>query len=134
MKPAAMVSAGNCSNGVMKNYRRFYQCKRRCSTIRGAAPASGGDTCWGASMPSCGRASSGRSMTLGKAGYWGPQTAKQVDFHFDGKPRSGAGCRHRLADQRRQGRAGQYLSAATPFARKMKERGETRRRDRIDVE
>jgi anaerobic magnesium-protoporphyrin IX monomethyl ester cyclase len=46
MSPEAMDRA-TLLDRVMHNYRRFY-CARRCSTIRGAAPGSGGATCWAA--------------------------------------------------------------------------------------
>ncbi len=81
MKPDAMDRA-TLLDRVMANYRRFYMNKaflqypwtrdrRRRSYLVGCLKAF---------------LKSGFQRTfydLGKVGYWGPQTKKQVDFHFD---------------------------------------------------
>jgi anaerobic magnesium-protoporphyrin IX monomethyl ester cyclase len=81
MAPAAMTR-GELLDGVMKNYRRFYSRKAlfhypwrgrgfRRRYLLGCLYAF---------------LKAGFSRTfydLGKAGYWGPQTKKSVDFHFD---------------------------------------------------
>jgi anaerobic magnesium-protoporphyrin IX monomethyl ester cyclase len=81
MKPAAM-ERGELLDGVMKNYRRFYMRKAlfhypwRGSGFRRRYLLG----CLHAFL----RAGFQRTFyDLGKAGYWGPQTRKTVDFHFD---------------------------------------------------
>ena len=81
MKPAAM-ERGDLLDGVMKNYRRFYMRKAlfhypwRGSGFRRRYLLG----CLHAFL----RAGFQRTFyDLGKAGYWGPQTRKTVDFHFD---------------------------------------------------
>jgi len=83
MKPAAM-ERGELLDGVMKNYRRFYMQKAlfhypwRGTGFRRRYLLG----CLYAFL----RAGFRRTFyDLGKAGYWGPQTAKTVDFHFDEK-------------------------------------------------
>ena len=81
MKPQAM-DRGELLDGVMKNYRRFYMQKAlfhypwrgtgfRRKYLLGCLKAF---------------LKAGFQRTfydLGKVGYWGPQTKKKVDFHFD---------------------------------------------------
>ncbi|MFN4239396.1 MAG: magnesium-protoporphyrin IX monomethyl ester anaerobic oxidative cyclase [Erythrobacter cryptus] len=81
MKPAAM-ERGELLDGVMKNYRRFYMRKAlfhypwRGSGFRRRYLLG----CLWAFL----RAGFRRSFyDLGKAGYWGPQTKKALDWHFD---------------------------------------------------
>lgn len=82
MKPAALTR-GELLDGVMKNYRRFYMRKAlfhypwRGTGFRRRYLLG----CLKAFL----KAGVGRTFyDLGKAGYWGPQTKKKVDFHFDG--------------------------------------------------
>ena len=81
MKPAAM-ERGELLDGVMNNYRRFYMKKAlfhypwRGTGFRRRYLLG----CLYAFL----KAGVGRTFyDLGKAGYWGPQTKKSVDFHFD---------------------------------------------------
>ncbi|NJM83673.1 MAG: magnesium-protoporphyrin IX monomethyl ester anaerobic oxidative cyclase [Tabrizicola sp.] len=83
MKPAALTR-GELLDGVMKNYRRFYMRKAlfhypwRGTGFRRRYLLG----CLKAFL----KAGVGRTFyDLGKAGYWGPQTKKSVDFHFDTK-------------------------------------------------
>lgn len=83
MKPAAM-ERGELLDRVMANYRRFYMRKAlfhypwRGTGFRRRYLLG----CLYAFL----RAGFRRTFyDLGKAGYWGPQTAKSVDFHFDEK-------------------------------------------------
>ncbi|MBI1416483.1 MAG: magnesium-protoporphyrin IX monomethyl ester anaerobic oxidative cyclase [Limimaricola sp.] len=81
MKPKALTR-GELLDGVMKNYRRFYMKKAlfhypwRGTGFRRRYLLG----CLKAFL----KAGAGRTFyDLGKAGYWGPQTKKSVDFHFD---------------------------------------------------
>ena len=81
MKPAAM-DRGELLDGVMNNYRRFYMRKAlfhypwRGTGFRRRYLLG----CLYAFL----RAGFQRTFyDLGKVGYWGPQTKKGVDFHFD---------------------------------------------------
>ena len=81
MKPAAM-ERGELLDGVMNNYRRFYSKKAlfhypwRGTGFRRRYLLG----CLYAFL----KAGYKRTFyDLGKAGYWGPQTKKTVDFHFD---------------------------------------------------
>jgi len=81
MKPDAM-ERGELLDGVMKNYRRFYMKKAlfhypwRGTGFRRKYLLG----CLKAFL----RAGVQRTFyDLGKVGYWGPQTRKTVDFHFD---------------------------------------------------
>jgi anaerobic magnesium-protoporphyrin IX monomethyl ester cyclase len=81
MKPAAM-DRGELLNGVMKNYRRFYMQKAlfhypwRGTGFRRRYLLG----CLKAFL----KAGFQRTFyDLGKVGYWGPQTRKKVNFHFD---------------------------------------------------
>ena len=81
MKPAALTR-GELLDGVMKNYRRFYMRKAlfhypwRGTGFRRRYLLG----CLKAFL----KAGFARTFyDLGKAGYWGPQTKKTVDFHFD---------------------------------------------------
>jgi len=68
---------------------------------------------------------------LGKAGYWGPQTQKKVDFQFD---ESRAAAEDAATDwQTNADRAAQAKARREAVRKQMKERAEERRRDRIDV-
>ena len=72
---------------------------------------------------------------LGKAGYWGPQTAKQVDWHFDASREVAADA---ATDwQTNADRAAQAKARREAVRKQMKERGEARaaerQPDRIDV-
>jgi len=81
MKPEAM-ERGELLNGVMKNYRRFYMKKALFNyPWRGTGYRR-------RYLLGCLKAflKAGFQRTfydLGKVGYWGPQTKKKVDFHFD---------------------------------------------------
>ncbi|NBN64813.1 magnesium-protoporphyrin IX monomethyl ester anaerobic oxidative cyclase [Microvirga tunisiensis] len=81
MAPAAMTR-GELLDGVMRNYRRFYSRKAlfhypwRGRGFRRRYLLG----CLYAFL----KAGFNRTFyDLGKAGYWGPQTKKSVDFHFD---------------------------------------------------
>jgi len=81
MKPAALTR-GELLDGVMKNYRRFYMKKAlfhypwRGTGFRRRYLLG----CLKAFL----KAGVGRTFyDLGKAGYWGPQTKNDVNFHFD---------------------------------------------------
>ncbi|MEO1241709.1 MAG: magnesium-protoporphyrin IX monomethyl ester anaerobic oxidative cyclase [Pseudomonadota bacterium] len=81
MKPEAM-ERGDLLDRVMNNYRRFYMAKAlfhypwRGTGFRRKYLLG----CLKAFM----RAGFQRTFyDLGKVGYWGPQTKKKVDFHFD---------------------------------------------------
>ncbi|MEM7571060.1 MAG: magnesium-protoporphyrin IX monomethyl ester cyclase, partial [Pseudomonadota bacterium] len=81
MKPAAM-ERGELLDAVMNNYRRFYSKKAlfhypwRGTGFRRRYLLG----CLFAFL----KAGFQRTFyDLGKAGYWGPQTKKTVDFHFD---------------------------------------------------
>lgn len=82
MKPAAM-ERGELLDRVMNNYRRFYMKKALFSY-----PWSGTGQrrryllgCLKAFLKS---GFERKFYDLGKVGYWGPQSKKKVDFHFDG--------------------------------------------------
>ncbi|MCU0802463.1 MAG: magnesium-protoporphyrin IX monomethyl ester anaerobic oxidative cyclase [Rhodobacteraceae bacterium] len=82
MKPAALTR-GELLDGVMKNYRRFYM---RKALFHYPWRGTGFRRRY---LLGCLKAflKAGFQRTfydLGKAGYWGPQTKKTVDFHFDG--------------------------------------------------
>ena len=81
MKPAAM-ERGELLDGVMNNYRRFYMYKALFSY-----PWAGTGQrrryllgCLKAFLKS---GFERKFYDLGKVGYWGPQSKKKVDFHFD---------------------------------------------------
>ena len=81
MKPDAM-ERGELLNGVMKNYRRFYM---RKALFNYPWKGTGYRRRY---LLGCLKAflKAGFQRTfydLGKVGYWGPQTKKKVDFHFD---------------------------------------------------
>ena len=133
MKPAAM-ERGELLNGVMKNYRRFYMQKAlfhypwRGTGFRRRYLLG----CLYAFL----RAGFKRTFyDLGKAGYWGPQTQKKVDFQFD---ESRAAAQDAATDwQTNADRAAQAKARREAVRKQMKDRGrkreEERRRDRIDV-
>jgi len=82
MKPAAMDRA-ELLDRVMANYRRFYMYKSFFSY-----PFAKGDPVrrrylWGCLKAFLKSAFERKFYDLGKAGYWGPQSKKKVDFHFD---------------------------------------------------
>jgi anaerobic magnesium-protoporphyrin IX monomethyl ester cyclase len=125
MKPAAM-ERGELLDRVMANYRRFYMRKAlfhypwRGTGFRRRYLLG----CLYAFL----RAGFRRTFyDLGKAGYWGPQTAKSVDFHFDEKRiavEQAASDWETAAD--RAARAGERRAAVRA---QMKERA----RDRIEL-
>ncbi|MEL7707697.1 magnesium-protoporphyrin IX monomethyl ester anaerobic oxidative cyclase [Citromicrobium bathyomarinum] len=133
MKPAAM-ERGELLNGVMKNYRRFYMQKAlfhypwRGTGFRRRYLLG----CLYAFL----RAGFKRSFyDLGKAGYWGPQTRKKVDWHFDESRKAAADA---ATDwQSSADRAAQAAARREAVRKQMKERGESRAAerhpDRIDV-
>ncbi|MEC8178968.1 MAG: magnesium-protoporphyrin IX monomethyl ester anaerobic oxidative cyclase, partial [Pseudomonadota bacterium] len=133
MKPAAM-ERGELLNGVMKNYRRFYMQKAlfhypwRGTGFRRRYLLG----CLYAFL----RAGFKRSFyDLGKAGYWGPQTRKKVDWHFDESREAAADA---ATDwQSSADRAAQAAARREAVRKQMKERGESRAAerhpDRIDV-
>ncbi len=82
IRPEAM-DRGELLDGVMNNYRRFYMKKALFSY-----PWSGTGQrrryllgCLKAFLKS---GFERKFYDLGKVGYWGPQSKKKVDFHFDG--------------------------------------------------
>jgi anaerobic magnesium-protoporphyrin IX monomethyl ester cyclase len=86
MRPEAMDRA-ELLDRVMNNYRRFYMRKALFSY-----PWSGTGQrrryllgCLKAFLKS---GFERKFYDLGKVGYWGPQSKKQVDFHFDGSRRA----------------------------------------------
>jgi anaerobic magnesium-protoporphyrin IX monomethyl ester cyclase len=69
---------------------------------------------------------------LGKAGYWGPQTAKKVEFHFDeSRARTLAAATDWETNADKAAMAKERREAVRA---QMKQRGESRKRDRIDVD
>lgn len=81
MKPEAM-DRGELLDGVMKNYRRFYMKK---ALLHYPWRGTGFRRRY---LLGCLKAflKAGFQRTfydLGKVGYWGPQSKKKVDFHFD---------------------------------------------------
>ena len=130
MKPAAM-ERGELLDGVMKNYRRFYMKKAlfhypwRGTGVRRRYLLG----CLWAFL----RAGFKRTFyDLGKAGYWGPQTKKQLDWHFD---ESRKGTLAAATDwESNADKAAQAQARREAVREQMKQRGETRRRDRIDVD
>ena len=81
MKPKEMTR-GELLDGVMKNYRRFYMKKALFGYLweRNPQRRSYLVGCLKAFLKS---AFQRRFYDLGKAGYWGPQTRKTVDWKFD---------------------------------------------------
>jgi len=82
MKPEAMDRA-ELLDRVMANYRRFYMYKALLSY-----PFAKGDPVRRRYLLGCLKAFlksafERKFYDLGKAGYWGPQSKKRVDFHFD---------------------------------------------------
>jgi len=130
MKPAAM-ERGELLNGVMKNYRRFYMRKAlfhypwRGTGFRRRYLLG----CLYAFL----RAGFKRTFyDLGKAGYWGPQTAKKVEFHFDESRLAAADAATDWVTN--ADKAAQAQERREAVRAQMKQRGESRKRDRIDVE
>ena len=129
MKPAAM-ERGELLDGVMKNYRRFYSRKAlfhypwRGTGFRRRYLLG----CLWAFL----RAGFKRTFyDLGKAGYWGPQTKKQLDWHFDESRLAAADA---ATDwETNADKAAQAQERREAVRAQMKERGEERRRDRIDA-
>ncbi len=130
MKPAAM-ERGELLNGVMKNYRRFYMQKAlfhypwRGTGFRRRYLLG----CLYAFL----RAGFKRTFyDLGKAGYWGPQTKKSVDFHFD---ESRAAAADAATDwQTNADKAAQAQERRDAVRAQMKERAEERRaKDRLEL-
>jgi anaerobic magnesium-protoporphyrin IX monomethyl ester cyclase len=131
MKPAAM-ERGELLDGVMKNYRRFYSRKAlfhypwRGTGFRRRYLLG----CLWAFL----RAGFKRTFyDLGKAGYWGPQTKKQLDWHFDESRLAAADA---ATDwETNADKAAQAQERREAVRAQMKQRGEERRnRDRIDVD
>ncbi|MEM9501235.1 MAG: magnesium-protoporphyrin IX monomethyl ester anaerobic oxidative cyclase [Pseudomonadota bacterium] len=126
MKPKEM-ERGELLNGVMKNYRRFYMQKAlfhypwRGTGFRRRYLLG----CLYAFL----RAGFKRTFyDLGKAGYWGPQTQKKVDFHFD---KSRAAAEEAATDwDTAADRAARAQERREAVRKQMKEQ---RARDRIDV-
>ncbi|WP_338303388.1 magnesium-protoporphyrin IX monomethyl ester anaerobic oxidative cyclase [Erythrobacter sp. Dej080120_24] len=138
MKPTAM-ERGELLDGVMKNYRRFYMQKAlfhypwRGTGFRRRYLLG----CLYAFL----RAGFKRTFyDLGKAGYWGPQTKKQLDWHFDTSREVAA---EAATDwQTNADKAAQAAARREAVRKQMKERAEDRREeraaerqpDRIDVD
>ncbi|KWV91057.1 magnesium-protoporphyrin IX monomethyl ester anaerobic oxidative cyclase [Erythrobacter sp. YT30] len=134
MKPEAM-ERGELLDGVMKNYRRFYMQKAlfhypwRGTGFRRRYLLG----CLYAFL----RAGFKRTFyDLGKAGYWGPQTKKQLDWHFDESREVAADA---ATDwQTNADKAAQAKARREAVRKQMKERGKSRaqkrERDRIDVD
>ncbi len=133
MKPAAM-ERGELLNGVMKNYRRFYMQKAllhypwRGTGFRRRYLLG----CLYAFL----RAGFKRTFyDLGKAGYWGPQTSKKVDFHFDESRAAAADAAtdwETNADKAAQAQERREAVRAQMKAR-AQERGATRAKDRLEL-
>ncbi|MFL0671338.1 MAG: hypothetical protein ACJLS3_07920 [Erythrobacter sp.] len=129
MKPAAM-ERGELLNGVMKNYRRFYMRKAllhypwRGTGFRRRYLLG----CLYAFL----RAGFKRSFyDLGKAGYWGPQTKKSVDFHFDES--RGAAADAATDWQTNADKAAQAQARRVAVRTQMKERAQARAKDRLEL-
>jgi bacteriochlorophyll 4-vinyl reductase len=84
MKPEAMDRA-TLLDRVMNNYRRFYM-RRRCSTIPGAAPASGGSYLLGCLKAFLKAGFERKFYDLGKANYWGPQSKEEGQLQLRPHP------------------------------------------------
>jgi anaerobic magnesium-protoporphyrin IX monomethyl ester cyclase len=138
MKPEAM-DRDELLDRVMNNYRRFYSKKAlfhypwRGTGFRRRYLLG----CLYAFL----RAGFKRTFyDLGKAGYWGPQTKKQLDWHFDETREVAA---EAATDwQTNADKAAQAAARREAVRKQMKERAEDRReereaerqRDRIDVD
>ena len=130
MKPAAM-ERGELLDGVMKNYRRFYMQKAlfhypwRGTGFRRRYLLG----CLYAFL----RAGFQRTFyDLGKAGYWGPQTKKQLDWHID---ESRTAAEDAATDwQTNADKAAQAKARRVAVKKQMLERGEARKKDRIDID
>jgi anaerobic magnesium-protoporphyrin IX monomethyl ester cyclase len=117
-------------NGVMKNYRRFYMQKAlfhypwRGTGFRRRYLLG----CLYAFL----RAGFKRSFyDLGKAGYWGPQTKKSVDFHFDES--RGVAADAATDWQTNADKAAQAQARREAVRNQMKERAQTRAKDRLEL-
>jgi anaerobic magnesium-protoporphyrin IX monomethyl ester cyclase len=68
---------------------------------------------------------------LGKAGYWGPQTKKQLDWHFDESRIAAADA---ATDwQTNADKAAQAKARREAVRTQMKERAEVRAKDRLEL-
>ncbi|MEO1191061.1 MAG: magnesium-protoporphyrin IX monomethyl ester anaerobic oxidative cyclase [Pseudomonadota bacterium] len=81
MKPAAM-ERGELLDGVMNNYRRFYM-KKALFNYPWRGTGFRRRYLLGCLFAFLKAGVQRTFYDLGKAGYWGPQTKKTVDFHFD---------------------------------------------------
>jgi anaerobic magnesium-protoporphyrin IX monomethyl ester cyclase len=80
MKPDAMDRA-ELLDRVMNNYRRFYM--RKAFSVPLERDKRRRSYLWAASRRSLKSGFQRTFYDLGRVGYWGPQSKKQVDFHFD---------------------------------------------------
>lgn len=116
MKPAAMERA-ELLDRVMANYRRFYMYKAFIGY-----PFAKGDPVrrrylWGCLKAFLKSAFERKFYDLGKAGYWGPQSKKNVDFHFDESRKRGADAMEASAEWKSMPKAKQDLFDAALAAR-----------------
>jgi anaerobic magnesium-protoporphyrin IX monomethyl ester cyclase len=101
----------------MANYRRFYMYKSFFSY-----PFAKGDPVrrrylWGCLKAFLKSAFERKFYDLGRAGYWGPQSKKQVNFHFDNSRRRGDDAMEISADWKSMPKAKQDLFDAALAAR-----------------
>ncbi|MFD2235694.1 magnesium-protoporphyrin IX monomethyl ester anaerobic oxidative cyclase [Phaeospirillum tilakii] len=116
MKPAAMDRA-ELLDRVMANYRRFYMYKAFLSY-----PFAKGDPVRRRYLLGCLKAFlksafERKFYDLGKAGYWGPQSKKKVDFHFDQSRKRGADAMEASAEWKSMPKSKQELFDAALAAR-----------------
>jgi len=116
MKPAAMDRA-ELLDRVMANYRRFYMYKALLSY-----PFAKGDPVRRRYLLGCLKAFlksafERKFYDLGKAGYWGPQSKKRVDFHFDESRKRGADAMEASSEWKSMPKAKQDLFDAALAAR-----------------
>jgi anaerobic magnesium-protoporphyrin IX monomethyl ester cyclase len=81
MRPEAM-DRGELLNGVMKNYRRFYM-KKALFHYPWRGTGFRRRYLLGCLKAFLKAGFERKFYDLGKVGYWGPQSKKKVDFHFD---------------------------------------------------
>jgi anaerobic magnesium-protoporphyrin IX monomethyl ester cyclase len=83
MKPDAM-ERGELLDHVMNNYRRFYM-KKALFSYPWAGTGLRRRYLLGCLKAFLKSGFERKFYDLGKVGYWGPQSKKKVDFHFDGE-------------------------------------------------
>jgi anaerobic magnesium-protoporphyrin IX monomethyl ester cyclase len=125
MKPAAMEQ-GELLDGVMKNYRRFYM---RKALFHYPWRGTGFRRRYllGCLWAFLGAGFKRTFYDLGKAGYWGPQTKKQLDWRFD---ESHQGTIAAATDwETNADRAAEARACREAVREQIKERGEARVQD-----